>query len=78
MLLVLTPESPQIVNTGVELLQLTVVISRPPIRVFVYNSWETPDAQATPRIPYLFDRECLPADKQLDDPAPPLSGAGEL
>jgi hypothetical protein len=67
------------VNTGVELLQLTVVISRPPIRVFVYDSWETPDAQATPRIPYLFDRECLAADnKQLDGPVPPLSGEGEL
>ena len=46
------------VNTGEELLQLTVIVSRPPIRVFVYDSWATPDAQAVARIPYLFDREC--------------------
>ena len=52
------------VNTGDVLLQLTVIISRPPIQVFVYDSWETPDALATPRIPYLFDRECAAA--QLD------------
>ena len=72
-LLALMPVSAQVVNTGDELLRLTVVISRPPIRVFVYDSWETPDAQATPRVPYLFDRECLTADKQ----APQLN-AGEL
>jgi hypothetical protein len=50
--------SAQVMNTGDELLQLTVIISRPPIQVFVYDSWETPDALATPRVPYLFDREC--------------------
>ena len=78
-LLVLTPESLQVVNTGAELLQLTVVISRPPIRVFVYDSWAMPDAQATPSIPYLFDRECLPTDRRLSDPAgPSRSGGGEL
>ena len=66
-------------GAGAELLQLTVVISRPPIRVFVYDSWAMPDAQATPSIPYLFDRECLPTDRRLSDPAgPSRSGGGEL
>jgi hypothetical protein len=74
MLLVLTPESAQVMNTGDELLQLMVVISRPPIQVFVYESWEMPDAQAAARIPYLFDRECLVADTPLGD-APRLSAA---
>lgn len=46
-------------NTGDELLRLTVVISRPPIQVFVYDGWETPDALATARTPYMFDRECV-------------------
>jgi hypothetical protein len=31
--------------------------------VFVYDSWETPDALATPRVPYLFDRECAVRDR---------------
>jgi hypothetical protein len=51
----------QIVNTGEELLQLTVVLSRPPIRVFVYDAWDAPDASAAPRVPYLFDQECQQA-----------------
>ena len=59
----LTRGSAQVVNTGDDLLQLTVIISRPPIQVFVYDSWETPDALATPRVPYLFDRECAVRDR---------------
>jgi hypothetical protein len=46
------------VNTGDSLLQLTVVISRPPIRVYVYPSWSTPHAHATLRAPYFWDEAC--------------------
>ena len=54
----LTWQASQVVNTGEELLQLTVVISRPPIRVFVYDDWATPDAAAVARVPYQFDTDC--------------------
>lgn len=67
--------SAQVVNTGDDLLQLTVVISRPPIQVFVYDSWETPDALATPRVPYLFDRECAASSR---DTGHQLESSSEL
>ena len=53
-------------NTGELLLQLTVILSRPPIRVFVYDAWDAPDASAAPRVPYLFDQECQQAAPQLE------------
>ncbi len=45
-------------NTGDALLQLTVIISRPPIRVYVYPSWDAPHAHATLRAPYYWDEAC--------------------
>ena len=59
----------QLVNTEAALLQLTVIISRPPIRVFVYDDWETQDAHAAPRVPYTFDRACAGGE---DEPPPQL------
>jgi mannose-6-phosphate isomerase-like protein (cupin superfamily) len=48
----------QVLNTGDTLLQLTVIISRPPIQVYVYESWRTPDTHAVLRAPYFWDEAC--------------------
>ena len=62
-------------NTGEELLQVTVIISRPPIRVFVYDGWDTPDGSAELRAPYLFDCECADGAAVADQPP---RGGGDL
>ncbi|MCO5559357.1 hypothetical protein L7F22_012956 [Adiantum nelumboides] len=50
----------QVKNTQLnEDLQLLVVISRPPIKVFVYKDWHTPHAAAVLKFPYPWDVECL-------------------
>lgn len=48
----------QIVNTGTELLQMIVTITRPPITVFIYDSWATPDGLARLVAPYFWDKTC--------------------
>jgi oxalate decarboxylase/phosphoglucose isomerase-like protein (cupin superfamily) len=48
----------QVLNTGSSLLQLTVIVSRPPIQVYVYESWRTPDTLAVLRAPYFWDEAC--------------------
>uniref|UniRef100_A0A0D6R8D4 Auxin-binding protein 1 n=1 Tax=Araucaria cunninghamii TaxID=56994 RepID=A0A0D6R8D4_ARACU len=40
-------------------LQVLVIISRPPIKVFIYNDWFTPHVAAKLKYPYFWDVECL-------------------
>lgn len=39
-------------------LQLLVVISKPPIRVYTYQDWSLPHANATLQFPYPWDAVC--------------------
>ncbi|KAG9457471.1 hypothetical protein H6P81_001979 [Aristolochia fimbriata] len=49
----------QVWNTGTdEDLQLLVIISRPPIKVFLYDDWVMPHTAAKMRFPYYWDEEC--------------------
>lgn len=47
----------QVRNDNDELLVFIVVISRPPVRVYVYEDFAQPDEDAQYRHPYLFDEE---------------------
>lgn len=40
-------------------LQVLVIISRPPIKVFIYSDWFTPHTAARLKFPYFWDVECL-------------------
>ncbi|KAK3260515.1 actin binding protein [Cymbomonas tetramitiformis] len=48
----------QLANTGGDLLQVMVIISRPPIEVYVYPDWATPDSEAALHSPYAWDATC--------------------
>jgi mannose-6-phosphate isomerase-like protein (cupin superfamily) len=49
----------QLENTHAsDVLQVMVVISRPPIMVYVYDSWSTPHADAKLKFPYTWDAVC--------------------
>lgn len=50
----------QVKNTHIdEDLQVLVIISRPPIKVFVYKDWFTPHTAAVLKFPYPWDAMCL-------------------
>ncbi|XXG54380.1 hypothetical protein AAC387_Pa03g2277 [Persea americana] len=40
-------------------LQVLVVISRPPVKVFIYEDWFMPHTAAKLKFPYYWDEECL-------------------
>lgn len=40
-------------------LQMLVVISRPPAKVFVYDDWSMPHTAAKLKFPYYWDEECF-------------------
>ncbi|XP_015891563.2 auxin-binding protein T85 [Ziziphus jujuba] len=50
----------QVWNTNEdEDLQVLVIISRPPVKVFIYDSWFMPHTAAKLKFPYYWDEECL-------------------
>ncbi|WCJ21476.1 Auxin-binding protein T85 [Euphorbia peplus] len=50
----------QVWNTNEkEDLQLLVIISRPPVKVFIYDDWFMPHIAAKLKFPYYWDEECL-------------------
>ncbi|KAH7276626.1 hypothetical protein KP509_39G015400 [Ceratopteris richardii] len=54
----------QVKNTEVEGdLQVLVIVSGPPIKVFVYKDWHTPHAAAVLQFPYPWDAPCLQHEK---------------
>ncbi|KAK9281792.1 hypothetical protein L1049_004698 [Liquidambar formosana] len=52
----------QVWNTNEhEDLQMLVIISRPPVKVFIYKDWFMPHTAAKLKFPYYWDEECLQA-----------------
>ncbi|XP_058083382.1 auxin-binding protein T92 [Magnolia sinica] len=50
----------QVWNTNEnEDLQMLVVISRPPVKVFIYKDWFMPHIAAQLKLPYYWDEECF-------------------
>nr|CAA62956.1 auxin-binding protein [Fragaria x ananassa] len=50
----------QIRNTNEhEDLQVLVVISRPPVKVFIYENWSMPHTASKLKFPYYWDEGCL-------------------
>ncbi|KAL2323586.1 hypothetical protein Fmac_027965 [Flemingia macrophylla] len=39
-------------------LQVLVIISRPPVKVFVYDDWSMPHTAAKVKFPYYWDEQC--------------------
>ncbi|KAI4304512.1 hypothetical protein MLD38_040008 [Melastoma candidum] len=58
----------QIWNTNQqEDLQVLVIISRPPVKVFIYEDWSMPHTAARLKYPYYWDEECLQATSDKDE-----------
>ncbi|GAB4829762.1 actin binding protein [Ancistrocladus abbreviatus] len=58
----------QVWNTNdQEDLQVLVTISRPPVKVFIYEDWSMPHTAATLKFPYYWDEPCFdpPAKDEL-------------
>nr|GMD18570.1 auxin-binding protein T85 [Ipomoea batatas]GMD20022.1 auxin-binding protein T85 [Ipomoea batatas] len=54
-----TNDAHQVWNTGEsEDLQVLVIISRPPVKVFIYDDWLMPHTAARLKYPYYWDEEC--------------------
>ncbi|XP_022150242.1 auxin-binding protein T85 isoform X2 [Momordica charantia] len=50
----------QVWNTNEhEDLQMLVIISRPPAKVFIYNDWSMPHTAARLKFPYSWDEQCF-------------------
>ncbi|XP_038681929.1 auxin-binding protein T85 [Tripterygium wilfordii] len=50
----------QVWNTNEhEDLQMLVIISRPPVKVFIYDDWFMPHTAAKLKFPYYWDEQCL-------------------
>ncbi|WOL17748.1 hypothetical protein Cni_G26541 [Canna indica] len=46
-------------------LQFLVVISRPPVKVFIYEDWNMPHTAARMKFPYYWDEECFHVKDEL-------------
>ncbi|XP_074585083.1 auxin-binding protein 1 [Curcuma longa] len=46
-------------------LQLLVVISRPPVKVFIYEDWDMPHTAAKLKFPFDWDEECFHVKDEL-------------
>ncbi|CAM8892389.1 unnamed protein product [Rhodiola kirilowii] len=58
----------QIWNTNEnEDLQLLVVLSRPPAKIFMYEDWFMPHTAAKLKYPYYWDEECLLEESVKDE-----------
>ncbi|KAG0449452.1 hypothetical protein HPP92_027315 [Vanilla planifolia] len=44
-------------------LHVLIVISRPPIKVFIYDDWSMPHTAAKLKFPIFFDEECFHESK---------------
>ncbi|CAH2071858.1 unnamed protein product [Thlaspi arvense] len=56
----------QVKNTGNEDLQVLVIISRPPIKIFTYDDWFMPHTAAKLKFPYYWDEQCV-QESQKDE-----------
>ncbi|XP_018503049.2 auxin-binding protein T85 isoform X3 [Pyrus x bretschneideri] len=58
----------QVRNTNEhEDLQVLVTISRPPVKVFIYEDWFMPHTAAKLKYPYFWDEECLEVESPPKD-----------
>ncbi|KAG8370695.1 hypothetical protein BUALT_Bualt13G0010100 [Buddleja alternifolia] len=58
----------QVWNTnGHEDLQLLVIISRPPVKVFIYDDWNVPHTAAKLKFPYYWDERCYQTSPTKDE-----------
>ncbi|XP_030486427.2 auxin-binding protein T85 [Cannabis sativa] len=58
----------QVWNTNEhEDLQMLVIISRPPVKVFVYEDWPMPHNAAKLKFPYYWDEQCFQSPPQKDE-----------
>ncbi|XP_055829259.1 auxin-binding protein T85 [Solanum dulcamara] len=58
----------QVWNTGEhEDLQVLVVISRPPVKVFMYNDWSMPHTASKLKFPFYWDEECYQTTTRKDE-----------
>ncbi|KAF4382776.1 hypothetical protein G4B88_021559 [Cannabis sativa] len=48
-------------------LQMLVIISRPPVKVFVYEDWSMPHNAAKLKFPYYWDEQCFQSPPQKDE-----------
>ncbi|KAF8776484.1 hypothetical protein HU200_003189 [Digitaria exilis] len=44
-------------------LHILVVISRPPVKIFLYDDWSMPHTAAKLKFPFVWDEDCLPTPK---------------
>ncbi|XP_075483128.1 auxin-binding protein T92 [Primulina tabacum] len=58
----------QVWNTnGPEDLQFLVIISRPPVKVFIYDDWSMPHTAAKLQFPYYWDEKCYQTPSNKDE-----------
>ncbi|KAH0660873.1 hypothetical protein KY289_029621 [Solanum tuberosum] len=58
----------QVWNTGEhEDLQVLVVISRPPVKVFMYDDWSMPHTASKLKFPYYWDEKCYQTTTRKDE-----------
>ncbi|KGN44857.1 auxin-binding protein T85 [Cucumis sativus] len=58
----------QVGNTNEhEDLQMLVIISRPPAKVFIYDDWFMPHTAARLKFPYYWDEQCFEAPPVKDE-----------
>ncbi|MED6198821.1 actin binding protein [Stylosanthes scabra] len=48
-------------------LQVLVVISRPPVKVFIYEDWSMPHSAAKLKFPYYWDEQCYQVPNNKKD-----------
>ncbi|XP_042067845.1 auxin-binding protein T85-like [Salvia splendens] len=48
-------------------LQLLVVISRPPVKVFIYDDWNMPHTATRLKFPYYWDEACYQTSSTKDE-----------
>nr|QBH72357.1 auxin receptor ABP-like protein [Echinochloa crus-galli] len=54
----------QVVNSDKhEDLQILAIISRPPVKIFLYDDWSMPHTASKLKFPFVWDEDCLPAPK---------------
>ncbi|XP_050236071.1 auxin-binding protein T85 isoform X2 [Mercurialis annua] len=58
----------QVWNTNEhEDLQILAIISRPPVKLFMYDDWSMPHVAAKLKFPYYWDEQCLQVQAPVKD-----------
>ncbi|KAF9607151.1 hypothetical protein IFM89_032373 [Coptis chinensis] len=54
-------------SNDIEDLQVLVVISRPPVKIFMYKDWSMPHTAAKMKYPFFWDEECFHSPQLKDE-----------